>query len=91
LPAVAAVLERERLLGGNWKDPAGGRALFQSGVGVPAVARSRRISTSSLLGLAATEKTELKRPGLDRRHQARPRSDGGYWLLDVLRARANPG
>jgi len=69
------VLERERLLGviGRSQRP----ALFQRS-GVP-WSTGPAISTSSLLGFAATEKTELNDPDWTVGIKARPRPE--WWLL----------
>ena len=41
--------------------------------------------------LAATEKTELNDPDWTVGVKLGRDQNGGYWLLDVVRARANPG
>ena len=85
------LLERERLLGGNWKiRPAAGLYFKREWCAVVDQAPAD-LDIVRYWDLAATEKTELNDPdwtvgvkfGRDR--------NGGYWLLDVVRARANPG
>src|SRR6266849_1169877 len=85
------LLERERLLGGNWKiRPAAGLYFKREWCAVVDEVPTD-IDIVRYWDLAATEKTELNDPdwtvGLK---LGRDRS-GGYWLLDVVRARANPG
>jgi predicted phage terminase large subunit-like protein len=84
-------LERERLLGGNWKiRPAAGLYFKREWCAVVDEVPTD-LDVVRYWDLAATEKTELNDPDwtvgikLGRDH------DGGYWLLDMVRRRANPG
>jgi predicted phage terminase large subunit-like protein len=85
------LLERERLLGGNWKIRPAAGLYFRRGWCAVADAAPAELDVVRYWDLAATEKTELNDPdwtvgvkfGRDR--------SGGYWLLDMVRARANPG
>src|SRR5438477_1100605 len=85
------LLERERLLGGNWKiRPAAGLYFKREWCAVVDEVPTD-LDVVRYWDLAATEKTELNDPDwtvgikLGRDH------DGGYWLLDMVRRRANPG
>ena len=81
----------------NGCSPAIGRSgpppgCISSGSGVPLSTRLPRISTSSAIGdLAATEKTEFNDPDWTVGVKLGRDRSGGYWLLDMVRARANPG
>src|SRR5215472_15955078 len=86
------LLERERLLGGNWKiRPAAGLYFKREWCAVVDQVPADLDHVVRYWDLAATEKTEFNDPdwtvgiklGLDR--------NGGYWLLDMVRGRANPG
>ena len=85
------LLERERLLHGNWKiRPAAGLyfkrqwcAVFDD---VPA-----DLEIVRYWDLAATEKTEFNDPDWTVAIKLGRDRNGGYWLLDMVRARANPG
>ena len=84
-------LERERLLGGNWKiRPAAGLYFKREWCAV-IDALPADLDVVRYWDLAATEKTEFNDPDwtvgikLGRDH------NDGYWLLDLVRHRANPG
>jgi hypothetical protein len=82
--------ERERLLGGNWKiRPAAGLYFKREWCAV-ADAAPAELDVVRYWDLAATEKTELNDPDWTVGIKLGDRSDG-YWLLDMVRARANPG
>jgi predicted phage terminase large subunit-like protein len=84
-------LERERLLNGNWKIRAAAGLYFKREWCAVVDQVPADLDVVRYWDLAATEKTELNDPdwtvgvkfGRDRNR--------GYWLLDVVRARANPG
>jgi predicted phage terminase large subunit-like protein len=85
------LLERERLLGGNWKiRPAAGlyfkRAWCAVVDEVPA-----DLDIVRYWDLAATEKTEFNDPDWTVGIKLGRDRNGGYWLLDMVRTRANPG
>jgi predicted phage terminase large subunit-like protein len=85
------VLERERLLGGNWKiRPAAGLYFKREWCAV-ADAAPVELDVVRYWDLAATEKTELNDPDWTVGIKLGRDRHGGYWLLDVVRARANPG
>jgi hypothetical protein len=68
-------LERERLLAGNWKiRPAAGLYFKREWCSVVDQAPAD-LDIVRYWDLAATEKTEFNDPDLDRRRQARPRSE----------------
>ena len=84
-------LERERLLGGNWKiRPAAGLYFKREWCAVvdeiPA-----DLDVVRYWDLAATEKTEFNDPDWTVGIKLGRDKNGGYWLLDMVRARANPG
>lgn len=85
------LLERERLLGGNWKiRPAAGlyfRREWCAVVGeVPA-----DLDVVRYWDLAATEKTEFNDPDWTVGIKLGRDGNAGYWLVDMVRGRANPG
>src|SRR6202049_1433103 len=85
------LLESERLLGGNWKiRPAAGlyfkREWCAVADDVPA-----DLDIVRYWDLAATEKTELNDPDWTVGIKLGRDKNGGYWLLDIVRGRANPG
>jgi predicted phage terminase large subunit-like protein len=85
------LLERERLLGGNWKiRPAAGLYFKREWCTVVDQAPAD-LDVVRYWDLAATEKTELNDPDWTVGIQLGRDRNGGYWLLDVIRARANPG
>jgi len=85
------LLESERLLGGNWKiRPAAGLYFKREWCAlvdeVPA-----DLDIVRYWDLAATEKTELSDPDWTVGIKLGRDKNRGYWLLDVVRRRANPG
>src|SRR6266850_1093004 len=85
------LLERERLLSGNWKiRPAAGLYFKRERCAVldevPA-----DLDIVRYWDLAATEKTELNDPDWTVGIKLGRDRNGSYWLLDVMRRRANPG
>jgi predicted phage terminase large subunit-like protein len=84
-------LERERLLGGNWKiRPAAGLYFKREWCAV-VDAIPADLDVVRYWDLAATEKTEFNDPDWTVGIKLGRDKDGGYWLLDMVRARANPG
>jgi len=84
-------LERERLLGGNWKiRPAAGMYFKREWCAlvdeVPA-----ELDVVRYWDLAATEKTELNDPDWTVGIKLGRDRSGGYYVLDMVRVRANPG
>jgi len=85
------LLERERLLSGNWKiRPAAGLYFRREWCAVADQAPAD-LDIVRYWDLAATEKTELNDPDWTIGIKLGRDRNGGFWLLDVLRARANPG
>jgi predicted phage terminase large subunit-like protein len=85
------LLERERLLSGNWKiRPAAGLYFKREWCAIADQA-SADLDIVRYWDLAATEKTELNDPDWTVGIKLGRDRNGGYWLLDVVRARANPG
>jgi predicted phage terminase large subunit-like protein len=84
-------LERERLLGGNWKiRPAAGLYFRREWCAV-VDAIPADLDVVRYWDLAATEKTEFNNPDWTVGIKLGRDRNGGYWLLDTVRARANPG
>ena len=84
-------LERERLLSGNWKiRPAGGLYFKREWCAVVDEVPVD-LDIVRYWDLAATEKTELNDPDWTVGIKLGRDKNGGYWLLDVVHARANPG
>ena len=85
------LLERERLLLGNWKiRPAAG--LYFKGEWCAVVDEIPiDLDVVRYWDLAATEKTALNDPDWTVGVKLGRDRAGGFWLLDVVRARANPG
>ena len=85
------LLERERLLGGNWKiRPAAGLYFKREWCAV-VDAVPADLDVVRYWDLAATEKTEFNDPDWTVGIKLGRDKDGGYWLLDMVRRRANPG
>ena len=85
------LLERERLLGGNWKiRPAAGLYFKREWCDV-ADAVPADLDIVRYWDLAATEKTEFNDPDWTVGIKLGRDGDGDYWLLDMVRRRANPG
>jgi predicted phage terminase large subunit-like protein len=84
-------LERERLLGGNWKiRPAAGLYFRREWCAV-VDAIPADLDVVRYWDLAATEKTEFNDPDWTVGIKLGRDTNGGYWLMDMVRARANPG
>ena len=85
------LLERERLLGGNWKiRPAAGLYFKREWCGVVDEVPAD-LDIVRYWDLAATEKTEFNDPDWTVGIKLGRDRSGGYWLLDMVRRRANPG
>ena len=85
------LLERERLLAGNWKiRPAAGLYFKREWCTIVEQAPAD-LDVVRYWDLAATEKTELNDPDWTVGIKLGRDKNGGYWLLDAVRARANPG
>ncbi len=84
-------LERERLLGGNWKiRPAAGLYFKREWCAVVDQAPAD-LDVVRYWDLAATEKTELNDPDWIVGLKLGRDKKGGHWLLDTVRGRPNPG
>src|SRR6266851_5780412 len=85
------LLERERLLGGNWKiRPAAGLYFKREWCAVVDEVPAD-LDVVRYWDLAATEKTEFNDPDWTVGIKLGRDKNGGYWLLDMVRRRANPG
>jgi predicted phage terminase large subunit-like protein len=85
------LLERERLLSGNWKiRPAAGLYFKREWCGI-ADEVPADLDIVRYWDLAATEKTEFNDPDWTVGIKLGRDRNGGYWLLDMVRQRANPG
>jgi len=83
------LLERERLLGGNWKiRPAAGLYFKREWCAVVDEVPAN-LDIVRYWDLAATEKTEFNDDWTIGVKLGRD-DDGGYWILDMVRERANP-
>ena len=85
------LLERERLLGGNWKIRPAAGLYFKRGWCTIVEQAPADLEVVRYWDLAATEKTELNDPDWTVGIKLGRDKNGGYWLLDLVRARANPG
>jgi len=85
------LLERERLLSGNWKiRPAAGLYFKREWCGI-ADEVPADLDVVRYWDLAATEKTEFNDPDWTVGVKLGRDRNCGYWLLDMVRQRANPG
>src|SRR6266550_3770963 len=85
------LLESEGLLGGNWKiRPAAGLYFKREWCAVVDQVPAG-LDIVRYWDLAATEKTELNDPDWTVGIKLGRDRNGSYWLLDVMRRRANPG
>ncbi len=85
------LLERERLLSGNWKiRPAAGLYFKREWCAVVDEVTAD-LDIVRYWDLAATEKTEFNDPDWTIGIKLERDRNGGYWLLDMVRQRANPG
>src|SRR5215467_6455975 len=86
------LLECERLLGGNWKiRPAAGLYFKREWCAVVDKVPAELHHIVRYWDLAATEKTEFNDPDWTVGIKLGRDRSGGYWLLDMVRKRANPG
>jgi hypothetical protein len=86
------LLERERLLGGNWKiRPAAGLYFKREWCAVVDEVPADLDHVVRYWDLAATEKTEFNDPDWTVGIKLGRDRSGGYWVLDMMRRRANPG
>jgi predicted phage terminase large subunit-like protein len=84
-------LERERLLGGNWKIRPAAGLYFQREWCAIVDEVPADLDLVRYWDLAATEKTERNDPDWTVGIKLGRDRSGGYYLLDRVRARANPG
>jgi predicted phage terminase large subunit-like protein len=85
------LLERERLLGGNWKIRPSAGLYFKREWCAVVDEVPAKLDVVRYWDLAATEKTEENDPDWTVGVKLGRDRSGGYWLVDVVRARANPG
>ena len=85
------LLERERLLGGNWKIRRTAGRYFKREWCAVVDAVPAELDGVRYWDLAATEKTEFNDPDWTVGIKLGRDKNGGYWLLDMVRRRANPG
>jgi predicted phage terminase large subunit-like protein len=84
-------LERERLLGGNWKIRPAAGMYFKREWGALVDEVPAELDVVRYWDLAATEKTELNDPDWTVGIKLGRDRSGGYYVLDMVRVRANPG
>src|SRR5262249_4760691 len=85
------LLECERLLGGNWKIRPAAGLYFKREWCVVVDEVPADLDIVRYWDLAATEKTEFNDPDWTVGIKLGRDRGGGYWLLDMVRRRANPG
>jgi len=85
------LLERERLLAGNWKVRPGAGLYFKREWCAVVDQVPAELDVVRYWDLAATEKTEFNDPDWTVGVKLGRDRDGGYWLLDMVHRRANPG
>jgi predicted phage terminase large subunit-like protein len=85
------LLERERLLAGNWKIRPTAGLYFKKEWCVVVDEVPADLEIVRYWDLAATEKTEFNDPDWTVGIKLGRDKNGGFWLLDMVRARANPG
>jgi len=85
------LLERERLLGGNWKIRPAAGLYFKREWCTIVEHPPADLEVVRYWDLAATEKTELNDPDWTVGVKLGCDKNGRYWLLDLVRVRANPG
>jgi predicted phage terminase large subunit-like protein len=85
------LLERERLLAGNWKIRPTAGLYFKKEWCAVVDEVPADLEIVRYWDLAATEKTEFNDPDWTVGIKLGRDKNGGYWLLDMVRARANPG
>jgi predicted phage terminase large subunit-like protein len=85
------LLERERLLGGNWKIRPTAGLYFKREWCTVVDEVPAELDVVRYWDLAATEKTEFNDPDWTVGIKLGRDRNGGFWVLDMVRARANPG
>src|SRR6516162_2828801 len=85
------LLECERLLGGNWKIRPAAGLYFKRGWCAVVDEVSADLDVVRYWDLAATEKTAFNDPDWTVGIKLGRDKSGGYYLLDMVRVRANPG
>lgn len=85
------LLERERLLGGNWKIRPNAGLYFKRAWCAVVDEVPADLEIVRYWDLAATEKTEFNDPDWTVGIKLGRDKNGGYWLIDMVRTRANPG
>src|SRR5438270_3621440 len=85
------LLERERLLGGNWKIRPSAGLYFKREWCAVVDEVPADLNIVRYWDLAATEKTEFNDPDWTVGIKLGRDKNGGFWVLDMVRARANPG
>jgi predicted phage terminase large subunit-like protein len=85
------LLERERLLGGNWKIRPTAGLYFKREWCAVVDAVPAELDVVRYWDLAATEKTEFNDPDWTVGIKLGRDRNGGFWVLNMVRARANPG
>ena len=90
MAAVIPLIEREQLLGGNWKIPPTARLYFKCEWCAIVEHAPPDLDVVRYWDLAATEKTELNNPDWTVGVKLGRANNGGYWLLDAVRVRAKP-
>jgi predicted phage terminase large subunit-like protein len=85
------LLERGRLLNGNWKIRPASGLYFKRGWCTVVDEVPTDLDLVRYWDLAATEKTEFNDPDWTVGIKLGRDRNGGYWLLDIVRERANPG
>jgi predicted phage terminase large subunit-like protein len=84
-------LERERLLGGNWKIRPAARPYSKREWCTIVEEAPADLDVACYWDLTATEKTRFNDPDWTVGIKLGRNRNGGYWLLDMVRRRANPG
>src|SRR5229473_2910261 len=85
------LLERERLLAGNWKIRPTAGLYFKKEWCVVVDEVPADLDVARYWDLAVTEKTEFNDPDWTVGIKLGRDKNGGFWLLDMVRGRANPG
>jgi predicted phage terminase large subunit-like protein len=85
------LLERERLLGGNWKIRPAAGLYFKREWCTIVEDPPADLEVVRYWDLAATEKTELNDPDWTVGIKLGRDKNEGYWLLDLVHVQANPG
>ena len=85
------LLERERLLGGNWKIRPAAGLYFKREWCILVDQAPAELEVVRYWDLAATEKTTFNDPDWTVGIKLGRDRNGGYWLLDMVQVRLNPG